>query len=498
MTKEELLIKLRNIEWDDFEVKEAKGELPKNVWDTVSAFANTSGGWIVLGIHEDRKKGKSEYVITGVGNPEKIEQDFLGTLRSQKFNLVIPAVAEKLDFDGKTVLAFYIPSSEIKPVYFNGNLSNTFIRNGSGDQHATDAEIAAIQRDQAFGSRSEIVIHGTSFEDINPVSLDTYRQTVKMFNSGFAYNHLQNEEFCEKIGVTRNGELTYGSLAMFGKRDTVQRHIYNFWVDYIEIPGLSYNDAAQRYTFRMQEQENLWEYYNLLIQRLRNYTDNPFTPGPNGFSPDDDSQLYCLREGLVNMLAHADMFSTIHSTIRVYSNRIEFQNAGRFIDSPESFRKSITSMPRNPNIIKFFRFAKLAENAGYGIDKIMNWENLTGEKVEFFTNRLQTTVTYYLPQRGGQKKVIDPTSTPQVPHKYPTSTPQVQKLTGLIGQSQYSVKELMELVELTDRKNFLNNYLNPAISEGFIEPLYPDSPNHPKQKYRLTGKGLEWLKQQSE
>lgn len=90
MTKEELLIKLRNIEWDDFEVKEAKGELPKNVWDTVSAFANTSGGWIVLGIHEDRRKGKSEYAITGVGNPEKIEQDFLGTLRSQKFNLVIP------------------------------------------------------------------------------------------------------------------------------------------------------------------------------------------------------------------------------------------------------------------------------------------------------------------------------------------------------------------------------------------------------------------------
>ena len=74
MTKEELLIKLRNIEWDDFEVKEAKGELPKNVWDTVSAFANTSGGWIVLGIHEDRRKGKSEYAITGVGNPEKIER----------------------------------------------------------------------------------------------------------------------------------------------------------------------------------------------------------------------------------------------------------------------------------------------------------------------------------------------------------------------------------------------------------------------------------------
>lgn len=138
-------------------------------------------------------------------------------------------------------------------------------------------------------------------------------------------------------------------------------------------------------------------------------------------------------------------------------------------------------MPRNPNIIKFFRFAKLAENAGYGIDKIMRWKSLTGKKVEFFTNRLQTTVTYYLPQKGSQKK------------ENPTSTPQVQKIIGLIGLNQYSVKELMELLELTDRKNFLSNYLNPAISEGFMEPLYPDSPKHPRQKYRLTEKGLEWL-----
>lgn len=43
MTKEELIERLDDIEWEDFEVKSARNELPKNIWESVSAFANSSG-----------------------------------------------------------------------------------------------------------------------------------------------------------------------------------------------------------------------------------------------------------------------------------------------------------------------------------------------------------------------------------------------------------------------------------------------------------------------
>ena len=68
-------------------------------------------------------------------------------------------------------------------------------------------------------------------------------------------------------------------------------------------------------------------------------------------------------------------------------------------------------------------------------------------------------------------------------------TPQVdpwddfcQKLILAIGNDSCSVKTIMEKLQLSDRKNFLDNYLNPAIKDGFVRLLYPDSLRHPPDK----------------
>ena len=445
MTRDELLQRLQDIEWEDFECKQAKSELPKSVWETVSAFSNTSGGWIVLGVREE-KVGKSRtFVIEGVGNAEKLEQDLIGTLRSKsKFNVTISVRSQKYDFDGKTVLAFFIPSSTVKPVYYNNNLGNTFIRSGSGDQHANDAEIAAIQRDQAFGSRSELEINDTSFNDINPESLQTFRRRIQQYNEALPYNQLGDEEFCRKIGVTLHGKMTYGGLLMLGKRDSIREHIGHFWIDFIEIPGDSSANANERYTYRMAEQENIWESYKVIIQRLRLYVDNPFVAREGGFADEDNSQLYCLREGLVNLCAHTDYFSPMHPTIRVFDNRIEFQNPGTFIVGIDEVKAHNVSLPRNPTIINLFRYARLSENAGYGIDKIAKWKELTGSDVTFETTLLYSTVSYFLPSKGGQKggqkgddKTIDIIL--QLIKDDPGITRKA--LTGIVGISQSAIQK---------------------------------------------------------
>jgi len=55
MNKQQLLQRLQDIEWDNFEVKTAQTDIPKDVWETVSAFANTLGGWIVFGVSQKKK-----------------------------------------------------------------------------------------------------------------------------------------------------------------------------------------------------------------------------------------------------------------------------------------------------------------------------------------------------------------------------------------------------------------------------------------------------------
>ena len=52
MNEKNLIKKLQDIEWEDFEVKKAGSEIPKNSWETVSAFSNTNGVGLFLGLNK--------------------------------------------------------------------------------------------------------------------------------------------------------------------------------------------------------------------------------------------------------------------------------------------------------------------------------------------------------------------------------------------------------------------------------------------------------------
>jgi len=379
MTKKELIAKLNDLEWEDFEVKEAKAAVPKSCWETVSAFSNTSGGWLVFGI----KETGNNYEIQGVKNAEKIEQDFLNTLRGEKFNVFVDTKQERYIIDGKTVLAFYIPVSAQKPVYFNTQ-ANTFIRRSSSDQKARKNEIDAFYRDQTFGTKTSELAPNTSKDDIHATSLRQYRDYMARFNPDVSYNRFDEATFLTKLRILDEEQLTYSGLLFLGKRDTIEKHFPDFRIDLLEIEGKSISEATSNYSFRLGEFENLWDYYFECFKRLKPEVDVAFQLTDQGFGQELSPGLKAIREALVNMLMHADYFAPSCSRIRIFTNHIEFYNPGGLPKPLEELKAKDLSLPRNPLITKLFRMVRLAENAGYGFDRIeANWKTYNNTAPEY-------------------------------------------------------------------------------------------------------------------
>lgn len=148
------------------------------------------------------------------------------------------------------------------------------------------------------------------------------------------------------------------------------------------------------------------------------------------------------------------------------------------------------SEPQNLIIANVLYKSEVLESCGRGIGlMISECRRVNILDPEFHTDGNSVWVVFHYTRRTvGQ----DPIVTPQLPHSYPIVSEQVGRIVETIVDKTLSTKEIMNMIGLKDKSNLLELYLYPAIRQGFVTPLYPDKPKHPRQKYRLTesGRGL--------
>lgn len=202
-----------------------------------------------------------------------------------------------------------------------------------------------------------------------------------------------------------------------------------------------------------------------------------------------------LRESCVNSFSHRLYHKPGSSvSIAIYDDRVEVTNSGTFPEDMtlERLLGPHDSEPQNPVIANVLYKSKVLESWGRGIGLMISECRRVGlPDPEFHSDGSFVQVVFrYVRDTVGQI----PTVTPQLPHSHPTVIPQVEKVLAAIGGDTYSAKEIMESMGLKDKRNFLKNYLYPGIELNLVEPLYPEQPKHPKQKYYLTEKGKTLLK----
>ena len=126
------------------EAKEAVGGLPRSIWETYSAFANASGGVILLGVAE--AEDKSLYAID-LPVPEKLLAEFWDIINNPEFvsvNILSQDNIQLRRADGKLVIAIFVPQAEEKdkPVYIGKDIFHgTYIRCGEGDYRCSPQQV---------------------------------------------------------------------------------------------------------------------------------------------------------------------------------------------------------------------------------------------------------------------------------------------------------------------------------------------------------------------
>lgn len=383
MTREELLDRLQKYEWTDIEFKEAARAAPKSVYETVSAFANTAGGWLVFGVRDDG----GSFEVAGVIEVDKVQNEFLSTLRSrQKVNRAIDVGEDAIEAGGKTLLVFHIPeaSRSEKPVYLDGSINRSFIRRGGNDERCTLAEVERFLRDAATDRYDE-----QAFEEVDAAdcfdqdSVSWYRRVLGD-RSSRRHRNMNDLDFLHDWGfaVSRGDRLipTRAAILIFGRLRHVRQILPRPVVDlqFIEADFDSlYPD--QRWSDRFVAEENLIQTWLMLAERYMRHAEHPFQVDAATLRRDDEPPDYmAFREAALNLLLHQDYGDRSRkASIRIFRDQTVFWNPGDAFAPTEELLDPTEKDVRNPAIVAAFRRIGLSEQAGSGMRMIFrNWQEL--------------------------------------------------------------------------------------------------------------------------
>lgn len=368
------------------EAKKATGGLPQSIWQTYSAFANTNGGVILLGVEETADKRLN---IVGLENPEKLTVDFWNTVNSNKVsvNILKNKNVQTVEFEGKQIIMIEIPRAERmdKPIYLNNDVWNAYRRDGEGDFRCSKANVRAMLRDSSNETQDMLILENMPLSVFDYNTVKGYRNVMRSTRPNHVWGDLDDDDFLIKLGAISRGEdeklhPTAAGLLMFGFEHEIVREYANYFLDYQEhfAPILRWTD---RITSTSGEWSgNVFGFYHKAYNKL---IQNPHIKIPfkieNGYRVDDTPVHKALREALANCLINADYYGEGGVVIKNNSEKITLENPGSLRIGVEEAISGGFSNPRNSVLMKMFNLLDIGERAGSGIPnifhvwKMQNW-----------------------------------------------------------------------------------------------------------------------------
>ncbi len=361
MTPEALSQYLHQVEGQRLEYKKAANHVPRDMYETVSAFSNKEGGIILLGVNDDGE-------VTGI--PATDSARFITNITTalcspdciQPPLYLTPTI---VTHPNGQVLVLQVPASSQVHTY----AGRVYIREGESDLDITNNQVRVgelyFQKSQYF-TESTIYPH-LRMEDLDPALFEKARQLIRNTRRDHPWLSVDNEQLLREAVLWRRdfntGQegLTLAAALIFGKDSTIQNLLPAY-----KVEAMVRIQQTDRWDDRLTPplRTNLLDTYQALKAFVNKHL-------PEKFHLEGDQRIdlrdVLFREVIGNIIVHREYQNAIATELIIYQDKVVCTNPCKPIFHGPIDPKGFNPYPKNPNIRKFFSACGYTDEIGSGI-----------------------------------------------------------------------------------------------------------------------------------
>lgn len=332
--------------------------------ESVTAFANTEGGRLIIGVSRDGK-------IVGITIGKDTVENLANKIAQHTEPKIQPRITVK-KINGKEIIVIEVAPSADKLVLADGRaykrVGPSTRRMGKGEY-----EKSILDKHKAELNFDSQACKGAKVADISKEKLLAFIKKAKEERGLGVSPKAPVLDILSRLKLTtKDKKITNAAILLFGKDP--QDFFLQAELKAIRFRG--YDVTGEMIDFKTIGADAI-----TLLEKAENFI---FEHIPmkawieSGKLQRQEKWLYppkAIREGLANALAHRDFKSTGKVQVRIFDDRMEIWNPGSLPPQLtfEKLKGTHESIPPNPLIARAFFWIKYAEEVGTGTNKIVQW-----------------------------------------------------------------------------------------------------------------------------
>ena len=375
---------------DSYHQFKARIESIDNLAVEIGAFANSDGGYLLIGV------GNSGEIV-GLSKTEvdSINQ-WVSNATSQKIDPPLFVKTEIFDCAGKRVLVITIPRGLNKP--YAVNKTEFWVKNGADKRRASREELFRLLQTSNTLFADEMETEALLADFDADYFQQYYNETKKSYEKEMAKLGIPLVSLLENIKLLKNNRLTLAGLLLFGKNPENIKPQFGIKGTFYDGNAISVNRYKDSIRTAAKLIDQFTETLHFIRRNLRMIQSGADFNSP----PVLEIPEAAFAEAVANAIAHRDYFINSQIFVNLFDDRLEIVSPGLLPNTltAENIKYGV-HIERNPIIL--FHLEKLADfrysGKGSGVPRMIELCNERHLMVSLLNDlgNTQFKVVFYRP-----------------------------------------------------------------------------------------------------